>query len=241
MILDDSEVAGGDILTDDAPFTFEILNAGFERVQAELSAVGVEDYQDVAWIIGIPALTILDPEARILIGDQETVLAYPNGVNDANFATPTLPSNLNRPLECWERQSGPTDYTGPRMRQARGNGLLNMIQQQFLIDWDWRNNQIVLRGATQIQDLKVRYDQQLARIAAPTDPVPIRGVVNAAAYNAACFFCESRGGAVSPLFRADGDREIDLLRKMSSRRRQRIPTRRRPYSGRRGGRGWSAF
>lgn len=235
MILNDSEVAGGDVLTDTAPFTFDVLNSAFERVQKELAIFGVETYATETWMLAVPVPLVSDPEARVIINDQGTSTIYPSGVGNTFSLTPQLPTDLVVPLILWERQNGTNNFTGPKMKQMP-DGLLNMIQQTFLVDWQWLNDGIYLRGALQVQDLKMRYEKQLLQLAAVTDPVPIRGVLNAVARAGAQVFCESRGGAVSPLFAKEAADEIFLLQAISTRRRQRRQVRRKPYSGR-GGRG----
>jgi hypothetical protein len=233
MILNDSEVAGGDVLTDTAPFTFQVLNAAFERVQIELASVGVETYAKEAWLIAIPTPPINDSECRVVVDDSGCNILYPNGVGDVFSLTPQLPTDLVVPLKLWERQSGTQNYTGPPMRQCN-DGLLNMIQQTFLVDWAWMADGLQFRGALQVQDVKIRYEKQLAQLAAVTDPVPIRGVTNAAAYWGAKVFCESRGGVVAPIFSKNADDEVFKLKQISTRRRQRKQVRRQPYSGRGG-------
>jgi hypothetical protein len=232
-ILNDSEVAGGDVLTDTAPFSFQFLNSAYERVQLELAKVGVETYTAEAWILSLPAMPTIDPEARLLINDTGYQILYPNGVGNSFGLTPQLPTDLILPLRLWERQHGTVNFTGPPMRQPNG-GLLNMAQQTYLVDWEWKSDSLRFRGATQVQDVKLLYEKNLPLLVAPTDPVPIRGVVNAAAYFAAKAFVASRGGAILPQFEKEAMAEIFLLQQVSARRRQRKQTRRQPYSGRGG-------
>lgn len=233
VILNDSEVAGGDVLTDTAPFTFDILNGGFERVQIELAMVGVETYTAESWLLALPAVTTVDPEARLIVDDTGTNLIYPNGIGNVFSLTPQLPTDLILPLKLFERQSGTANFTGPAMKQPN-SGLLNMQQQTFLVDWEWKADGLRFRGALQVRDVKILYEKRLAQLVSPTDPVPIRGVTNAAAYEAAKIFCESRGGAISPAFAKNADDEIYALKAISARRRQRKQVRRQPYSGRGG-------
>lgn len=233
MILNDSEIAGGDVLTDSAPFTFDVINGAFERVQLELAVVGVETYTGEAWLLALPAVTTLDPEARLIVDDTGTTILYPNGIGNSFSLTPQLPTDLIVPLKLWERQSGTNQFTGPPMKQPN-DGLLNMNQQTFLVDWEWKADGLRFRGATQVQDVKVKYEKALPALVKSTDPVPIRGVVNAAAYFGAKIFTESRGGAIAPQFKMGADEEIFLLKQVSTRRRQRKQVRRQPYSGRGG-------
>jgi hypothetical protein len=233
VIVNDSEIAGGDVLTDTAPFTFPLLNAAFERVQMELAKVGVETQTDEAWLIALPAVPTIDPEARLIIDDSGTRIIYPNNVGNVLASSPQLPTNLILPLRLWERPTATAGFTGPPMRQANA-GLLNLFQQTFLVDWEWQADGLRFRGATQSQDVKVKYEKQLPQLAAPTDAVPIRGVGNAAAYQAAKIFAASRGGAILAEFKIEADAEIFLLQQVSARRRQRKQVRRNPYSGRSG-------
>lgn len=235
FIINDSEVAGGDVLTDSAPFTFQCINAGYERVQKELAAVGIETSQVEVWLTGLPIMPTVDPEARMIIDDTGCNIIYPSGVGDTFSNTPQLPTNLVLPLQIWERQTATTNYL-TRMKQPNG-GLVDLEQQLFLLDWEWKTDGIRTRGALQSQDMKILYRQRLPQLAATTDPVPIRDVTNAAAYHGALFFVQSRGGAINPEFKIEATTEIQLYRADLARRRQRKQVRRRPYSGR-GGRGY---
>jgi hypothetical protein len=234
-ILNDSEVVGGDIITDTAPFSFDLINAAYERVQLELAKVGVETCTTDAWLIGLPIVALQDPEARLIVDDTGTNIIFPNGTGNVFSLTPQLPVDLILPLRLWERQSATNNPLGKPMTQPN-YGLHSWPQQTYLMEWEWKNDGIRFRGATQVQDVKILYEKHLPKLAAPTDPVPIRGVVNAAAYFAAKIFADSRGGAIAPEAKLSASEEIFLLQQVSARRRQRKQVRRQPYSGR-GGRG----
>ena len=232
VIINDSEIAGGDVLTDSAPFSFEILNGGFERVQSELVAIGDETFNVQTWLIGLPVMPTVDPEARLVIDDTGTHIIYPNGTGNANQNSPALPDDMVVPLRLWERQNGTANFAPP-MKQPNG-GLVALDQQLFLVDWEWKTDGLRFRGAMQSQDVRLEYRKQLPKLVAPTDPVPIRGVLNAAAYHASVIFTESRGGMVAPQFKLAAQEEMVLAQKDIVRRRQRKQVRRRPYAGRGG-------
>lgn len=234
-LLNDSEVPGGDVFTDTAAFTFPFLNAGYRRVQKELAKVGVEVSIASAWLIGLPTMPTIDPEGRMIVDDEGTHIVYPNGVGNNDYATPVLPTDLVVPLTLWERQNGTTNYPEP-MKQPNG-GISTQTQQNFLGEWEWQTDELRFRGALQSEDVKLRYERELPALAAPTDPVPIRDVTNAAAYFTAVAFVASRGGAIAPQYQQSAMQEIFLVQQLSARRRQRKQVRRRPYSGR-GGRGY---
>lgn len=229
-IINDSEIQGGDVLTDTAPFSFQILNSAFERVQLELAKVGVETMIEYAWLIGLPSMSIVDPEGRMIVDDTGTRIFYPNGTGNVSSLTPQLPVDMVFPLKLWERQTSTTNFAVPM--QQPNTGLFNMNQQTYLVDWEWEGDALMFRGALQSQDVKIKYEKHLPLLVASTDPVPIRGVVNAAAYQGATIFAQSRGGAISPMFKVRADEEIMLLQTISARRRQRKQVRRQPYSGR---------
>jgi hypothetical protein len=229
-IVNDSEVAGGDILTDSAPFTFTLLNGGYERVQLELAKAGIEVSLSEWWLIGLPVMPTIDDEARMVIDDTGCNILYPNGGGDVFSMTPQLPTDLILPLDLFERQTGST-VRASHMKQPNG-GLRSADQELFLREWEWSADGLRMRGAMQSQDLKIKGEKQLPQLVAPTDPVPIRGVLNAAAYFAAMIFAESRGGLIAPQFKLHADEEIFLRLQISARRRQKRPGRRRPYSGR---------
>lgn len=230
FILNDMEVPGGDILTDTNPQSFQALNSGFERVQIELALVGVEVSIAEWWFIGLPTMPSIDPEARMVIDDTGTNILYPNGVGNLFSLTPQLPVDLVLPLRCYERQTATSNPVGPPMLQPNG-GLRSTSQQNFLGEWVWKQDKIQTRGALQSQDVKLEYERRLAQLASPTDPVPIRGVVNAAAYWGAQAFAESRGGLNAPQFLRRANEEVIKLQQVSARRRQRKQVRRRPFSG----------
>jgi hypothetical protein len=239
-ILNDASIPGGDILTDSYPGSFFLLNAAYEHVQAELAARGVETYKNYAWLMALPVMPIVDPEGRLIITDQGTSIIYPNGVGNATYNPltippgPVLPSDLVVPFKLWERQTGSQNYRS-EMKASNG-GLLNLVQQLFLVDWEWGSYQssdaLMFRGAQQSQDIKLQYEKQLPQLAAVTDSVPIRGVTNAAAYAVAEMFAAGRGSELADGYAKKGNEEMNLIADANSRKRQRIRQRRIPYSGR---------
>jgi hypothetical protein len=234
-IVNDSEVPGGDILTDAAPFTFTILNGGYERVQLELAKAGIETFTLDWWLIGLPIMPTIDPEARMVIDDTGCNILYPNSVGNVYSAVLQLPTNLVLPTVLSERQTATTN-SAAEMNQPNG-GITSDVQQLFLGDWEWKADGIRTRGALQSQDLKIVGEAKLPQLTTPSSAVPIRGVINAAAYYAAMIFAESRGGIIAPEFKAHADEEIFLRLQVSARRRQHKQVRRRPFSGRGGRRG----
>lgn len=233
-ILNDAEVPGGDVLTDSYAGLFPLCNTAYDNVQKRLAAAGVETFIGYAWLISVPAVSGNDPETRVTIRDDGTSIVNPNGIGGSNFASPVIPTDLIAPLKLWERQNGTTNEVVP-MKQPN-DGLSRIVPQNFLLDWEWASYQtmtcIILRGALQAQDIKCKYERRVAILASVNDPVPIRGVDNAAAYEIAKVFAAGRGSTLAASFAAEGDNEILQLEMISARRAQRKRTRRQPYSGR---------
>lgn len=235
VILNDSEVVGGDVLTDTAPYTFELLNAGYERVQTKLSTFGMEVSVTEWWLIGLPIIATIDPEARMIVDDSGCNIIYPNGIGNVFSNAPQLPPNLVLPKTLWERQSGTTQSLGRPMKQPN-SGLPSYSQGNALCDWEWMDDGLRFRGATQSQDVKIKGEKTLPRLIVPTDPVPIRGVTNAAAYQAAKIFADSRGASIAAEAKDVAEDEIFSFCQDSARRRSHKQVRRHPFSGGRRGR-----
>jgi hypothetical protein len=49
------------------------------------------------------------------------------------------------------------------------------MQSAYLLEWEWKDNGIRFRGATQALDIKIEYEKSLPKLGATSDPVPIRG------------------------------------------------------------------
>jgi hypothetical protein len=236
VILNDAVIAGGDVLTNTYPGMSSLVNLAYANIQKELTSVGVEVFTDYVWLMAVPVMPTVDPEARLIITDTATNIIYPSGIGDAAFVAPQLPSDMIEPLELWERQNGTAnraiEITEPN------DGLSNSSQGLYLMEWEWGAYQsvdaLMFRGALQVQDVKIKYVKQLPRIAGPLDPVPLRGVDNAAAYQVAKIFATGRGSTVAASFGADGKNEIFLLQSIATRKGQRKRSRRQPYSGRTG-------
>jgi hypothetical protein len=161
-ICNDSEVAGGDIITSTAPFAFDLLNAGFERVQLELAKYGVEVDTAEAWLIGLPTMPTIDPEARMVIDDSGCSILYPNGLGNVFNSSPAFPSDLVVPLKLWERQTGTTNPAQP-LKQPN-SGLIAFSQDLYLKQWEWEADGIRTLGAMQSLDLKIKYEKHLPKL-----------------------------------------------------------------------------
>jgi hypothetical protein len=62
-----------------------------------------------------------------------------------------------------------------------------------MLQWEWREDQINLIGATQSITIRVRYEKVLATLVLGTDPVQIRSATDALGYATAALAARSRG------------------------------------------------
>ncbi len=230
-MINDAEIPQGDILTDDAPFAMPFCNIAYDQIQAELALADVETFTDEQWLLGISAVQAIDPESRVIVSNTGLNVVTPTGAGSYAAPLPFLPENLLVPMRLWERQSSTTDAV---IRIKRPNmGIVSMDQQAFLCEWEWRGDQIIFRGATQMQDVKIRYTAHHPLLQLPTDSVPIRGVNNAAAFLVAKAFAASRGSTLAADYAAEGAAEIFRIKNIAVHEQQHVRVRRQPYSGRR--------
>jgi hypothetical protein len=233
-IVNDMEVASGDVLTDDAPFTLEFVNLAYRRIQMYLAQYGVETYSTYAWLLNIPANTTGDLESRVIISDSGTEIFTPSGMNEASYDTPFLPTDLVGPLRLRERPNGSSQFAIP-MKRPNDGLRYGIAISNYLVQWEWIDDSLQFLGAYQNMDVQLKYEMIMPALTLVTDAVPIRGVDNAAAYQVAYRFSKARGSAIADNFGAEGQLELDYLVNRSMRERQRIKVRRQPYS--RSGRG----
>lgn len=236
-IVNDMAVQGGDVLTDDAPFSIQYVNLAYRRIQSYLAQYGVETYATYQWLLGIPPNLTGDCESRVMLSDSGTQIITPSGQGESSFATPVLPDDLVAPLRLRERLSGCTTracwMTRPNDGLTSGGywGTQFSNSSCFLRYWDWLDDTLWFYGCTQSVDIELKYEKHLPILSSVTDTVPIRGVDNAAAQYVAYLFSKARGASVADSFGEQGQAELDLLVNRTVRARQRIKVRRRPFRG----------
>src|SRR5271154_2612663 len=190
----------GQVFTDDpsiSPFVQPLLNSGIRALYRELRNVG-----DPALVFDnyiITGLTPIngangpgnpDPAAQVYVGQ--------GGYFDGTQLWPnqTLPTNTLLMERVWERQ---TNSNNPfsEMRQAQF-GLPSRQQQPSFVDWEWRNYNVNMVGATQTNDLRLRYWGSLPTFYSDTldfasTYVPIIDCTDALAYKIATMYARMLG------------------------------------------------
>lgn len=205
------------------------VNAAYRDVQDQVSNNGGDEFHDEAQLIvtAVPA-NQQDP------GTQKVI-------NDATPAPNQLPTNLKTPEKIWERRNTSTDEFIEMSNLSDKGGLPSRLQGTTLDVWEWRQDGIYFVGATQDNQIRLRYIAYFYDLTGPSDTILIRGAQNAIAFRAA----ELAGGARgSPLIEAADKLYVDVLETLINqnvRANQTQGVRRRPFSRRAGswrGRRW---
>jgi hypothetical protein len=213
----------GEILTDIAPFTFLMLNRAAGYFENELINHGILTFKKETVLTPVLPIAVLDPGVQVNISDS----GYFDGV--ANHATPFVPFDLMAPECLWERQTG-TLENWVEMTELP-DGLTSTVQTLRLRYWEWRQDQICMPGATQSEDIRLRYTSEVVNFSTPLDVILIRGSQSALASYLAYVFAESRGSAMADKFMAMGkDFTLQICRR-NTRARQRQTITRQPYGG----------
>jgi hypothetical protein len=153
-----------------------------------------------------------------------------------------LPSDLIQPLELWERLTG-TENEFSEMNQSFG-ALRPRNQVNALRDWEWRGNAIWFNGAIQSRDIRMRYQNAIASLAAASVDwsqtfIPIPDCQEAVADTIAVRYGRRLGSTQMPDLMAQQKASILELRQTVVRARQMIDNRRPLFSG--DGQGYSGL
>lgn len=213
----------GEILTDTAPFTFLQLNRAAQYFENELINHGVLTFKKETILTPITAVATLDPGAQVNISDA----GYFDGVNP--HATPVVPFDLQVPEFLWERKTGSTE-NWVEMAELP-DGLPSTVQTLRLRLWEWRQDAIYMPGATQSEDIRLRYTSEVVNFSTPNDVILIRGSQSALSSYLAYVFAESRGSVMADKFMVMGKEFTLQICRRNTRARQRETITRQPYGG----------
>lgn len=220
--------SGGEILTDSAPFTFPLLNMAADYLTKKLTSNGYKTFVFETLLTPVtpcnfPNLGLggADPGQQVNISD----VGYFDG--SEQHYPPALPSNLMVPLRLWERQTGTQEYWHP-MEEVT-DGLPSVSQGERLGMWEWRTEIIWMPGATQENDLRLRYEADAVQFATVNDSVEIRGSQSALANYLAAVFVNSRNPQAAASFSAAGDDFTEMIIRENTHALQRKTVTRKSY------------
>ncbi len=216
----------GNLLSDAQPYTVTLLNMAYRTLQEDLTDAGVETMAKETTIVGITASGApTDPGVYA----QLSYTGYNNGI--ANFATPTLPGDMVGPLRLQERATGSTQQFIPMF--PVNDGLPSRVKQGRLIEWEWRGDALWFVGATQSNDVRLRYNTFLPEliltgVGSPSSVLILRSD-RALAYKMAQIFAEGRGSELAGSFETSYQAFLKRMTSRTARRKQRGQHRRKPY------------
>jgi hypothetical protein len=145
---------GGDILTDIQPFSGQMVNNAWRRMQEYLSDKGVASLDRETPLPSVPACTAADQGTRVYFN----YITYYDGTSTQT--APVLPQDLIVPLELFERVHGVTTNYVPMDREY--NALPTSPRQPLNRLFQWRQETIYMPGATGLTDILMRYAGYLA-------------------------------------------------------------------------------
>lgn len=225
LVNDAAQSLAGSILADTQPYTLVMLNSCYRDLQRELVNRGVETFVKESIVTGVLQSTTDDPSVQLYL----TFSGFFDGTT--LNASPKLPADMIMPIRLWERQTGMT--TSPfRQMNPTNDGLPTIAQSGRIGYWEWKNDALYFPGATQSNDLRIRYWSFLADIAAVADPILIFDAANCLAHKLGKQFGSARGSPLAQYMAAEEQRYLQQMVARTARKKQRGQHRRRPYGSR---------
>lgn len=213
------------------------VNSAYRSLQRALKATGSTEFKESQAFVTIPGITFAEPSTQV-------VLAY-EGVSISSDADPAptfidpvitsqLPADLLSPLEIWERQTGSQNNFSPVVDLTNDGGLPSRAQGQFLGVFEWAGDELVFIGATQDQDIKIRYQRSLPAVANGQSNLLVLNSEDFHAYAVATLCDASRGGRQTPTWTQIAEDAKEKLVNAATRQQQYVSRRPRGFSSRRG-------
>jgi hypothetical protein len=215
-LLNDSQ---GNLFTDAVLLPY--ANSAYRKTQRAIGNAGAGGFIQDDVLLVVAAVTQTDTSLQVSITDAT---APPN----------QLPTDLLVPLKLWERPNGSTQDFIEMVDLSQHGGLPSRVQDVTLSVWEWRADGVYFLGATQDNQIRLRYLKAYPDFTDATSPVLVRNAQEAIAYATAALAAWARG---SPLAAKWDDAAIDAIEDLVSaavRREQQSVRRRRPFSARSG-------
>lgn len=231
VLINDANISiNGNILADNQPYVFPMLEEVYEDFQDILIAAGVNTYSKYAVISAVPVVALADPTIQIQIDYVGTF----DGLN--NTAQPQLPVDMLEPLEFWERQTVPPPSVNTNawlpMKQASDSISTRQQSPRFSL-WDWEDDTLFLPGATQVNDLKCKYLAYAPEITGSTSQLLVARCKPAVAAMLAEAISRSRGGLEgAAAFKQKADAAIERIISRTARKEQYASFVRPPFRNR---------
>jgi hypothetical protein len=236
-MLDTIGSLAGDILTDAQPFMQELANAGWRELQFYLATLGYSAFKMPFIGIGYPVVDSTDPALWTSLTWSQFVNA--SGTNYDPPYVSVLPQNMILPLKVSERITGTQSRFSPMAMDK--DSLVETRKGVYNGHWLWENNTLYMPGSVYSMDLRMELAIYLPDFVTSPDgsilwsarPVPIMRAKTALAYFVANEIDSSRNEP-SGAFLAPAQQAARQIYNIEVSQKQRVPTQRQPFSGRRG-------
>lgn len=232
------ESIGGDILTDTQPFTQEMSNSAWRKMQSFLANLGYSRLKKPLVLYGFPKVASTDPASWTTLDWA----FFFDGVSFYSAPTVSLfPADFILPLRVSERITG-TQSNWSKMTMAQDE-LPACRKTAYNGWWLWENDQLFMPGSVYSMDLRFEYAAFLpdflttGSIQWYQQPVPIMRCKNALSYYICAEAAMAREDMDADPFIVKAEQEARLIVNQEISQRQRTPARRRCYNGNRGGYG----
>lgn len=211
----------GEILTDTSNSIFFLTNDALEWLIAELNNHGVDTFTKETVLTPILPNLTNDPGIQVNVSDT----GYFDG--QISHAQPTVPTDLETPTFIWERQTGSTEDWLEMLEQP--DGLPSIAQGSRLGIWEWRQDGIYMPGATQSNDLRLRYTASHPQFVTPSDTLFIRNGTGALAYKMVSTYLASKNPQAAAAAADEAKMRTSQICNRSARMKQRETTTRIRY------------
>jgi len=217
-----------------SPFTQPFLNGSIRELYRELRNVG--DPVLIKDNVIFTNLPIINSPANGLGQEDPAVQTFlaPEGYFDGVQLWPNfiLPADMLYPTQLWERTTGTNDVF--HKMEAPSGGLESAMQGPYLKQWEWRNNRLNFRGATQPVDIRIRYYCSLPQFFSSTMDfestyIPVLDCTDAVAYKTAVKYARMLGSPGLADLAAEADRQMFQLKNANIRRMQHETIARIPF------------
>lgn len=220
----------GEILTDTANFMLPLLNDALEWFQNEVNNHGVSTFTKETLLTPLTATPIpADPATQVNISDSGYFDGSVLNTNPQQF----VPPDLLVPLFLWERQTGSTEDWVEMVE--RPDGLPSVLPSLRFRIWEWRQDGLYMPGASQSNDVRLRYTGSLAQFVSVNDTLYFRGATGALAYYMVSTYMSSKNPQAAALAETRATERLNQIATRSARMKQREPITRRSYGNPSGG------
>jgi hypothetical protein len=219
------DLTAGQVMDKSASLLNDTARTNYTYVaQLPYLQIAIQELQEMFELNGIPVTQLTSAVIPMDAGDTEIVY-------NAGVGTPGLPNDFVEPQQLWERIRNTNPYTPMTRKDYLPHGVEDIQRNQFSI-YVWQDQKIIVLPSIQNNDIKIDYIKQLFENL--VDENSLINIVNARTfleYRTAALCAEfiernltSAGGlnnyAVLGLDRVTG---------ISSKSKQTIMTRRRPF------------